>query len=278
MSFSISGLGKGFRSKRQDRPRGQTMHVGLAFVRWVDSVTFMVVNDFGDRYRQSKMSAFFTVFEPLGLITVLSLAQIVAGGGSLWDDANFHTTGVLPYYLFFHITLRMRASEMFMMLPRVTRFDQILSHLLSEWIAKSAISAALFMFFAHMGVRHAVPYDWGSIVPPVLMISLVGVGVGLINVFISFFFAGWNYLYAIVARAMMALSGIITRPDMMPVGLRHFVEWNPLFQAVTWFRLGFFPGFPSVEIHRAYLIYFTFGILAFGLLLTQSLQNVRNSR
>lgn len=241
-------------------------------------MTFMVVNDFGNRYRQSKMSAFFTVFEPLGLISLLSISQIIVGGGSLWDDATFHTTGVLPYYLFFHITLRIRTMDIFMMLPRVTQFDQVLSHILSEWIAKTAISAALFLFFFSMGVKHAIPFDWGAIVMPVLLISLVGVGIGLINIFIGFFFAGWNYLYAIVARAMMVLSGVITRPDQMPVGLRHFVEWNPLFQAITWFRSGFFPGYPTVAVHHDYLFYFALGILGLGVLLSQSLQSIRNIR
>jgi capsular polysaccharide transport system permease protein len=264
---------------RRRRPRSGTVPAAaMGVVRWIDSVIFMVIHDFGDRYRQSKLSAFFTVFEPLGLITVLSLAQVVIGGGSLWQDALFHTTGILPYYLFFHVTLRIRASDVFRLPPRVTRFDQFLSHILSELIAKSAIGALMFLFFAAMKTPHAIPFDVGALVPPLLLLSVMGVGVGMINIFICHFFSGWSYIYAIAARAMMALSGVLIRPDIMPAQLKHFVVWDPLFQAITWFRSGCYPGYPLDLLHRDFLVYSVFAILGVGVLLDASLREARYTR
>jgi capsular polysaccharide transport system permease protein len=261
--------------RRPGRERDDAL---TATVRWLDLLVFLVIHDFGDRYRQSKLSAFFTVFEPLGLITVLSLAQVVIGGGSLWVDAHFHTTGILAYYLFFHITLRVRSSEVFRLPPRVSRFDQLLSHVLCELIAKGAIAAVLFVFFAYMGVPNAIPFDPFALIAPLALICLMGVGVGLINTFISFYFAGWSYLYAIVARAMMALAGVLIRPDMMPPNLRHFVVWNPVFHAVTWFRSGCFPHYPVDLLHKDFLVYSVAGILALGVVLDASMRETRWSR
>ncbi|HEY2179473.1 MAG TPA: hypothetical protein VGH15_12910 [Caulobacteraceae bacterium] len=264
---------------RAYRPKpGTAGAAAMGLIRWMDSVIFMVIHDFGDRYRQSKLSAFFTVFEPVGLITVLSLAQVVIGGGSLWQDALFHTTGILPYYLFFHVTLRIRASDVSRLPPRVTRFDQFLSHILSELIAKSAIAALMFSFFAIMKTANAIPFNISAIVPPLLLLCVMGVGVGMINIFIGHFFSGWTYIYAIVARGMMALSGVLIRPDMMPVQLKHFVVWDPLFQAITWFRSGCYPGYPTDLLHPDFLIYSVFGILGVGVLLDASVREVRYTR
>ena len=239
---------------------------------------FLVVSDFGDRYRHSKLSAFFTVLEPLALIAMFSLAQVVIGGGSLWEDARFHTTGIIPYYLFFHITLRTRAQDILRLPPRVTFFDQIVSHVLSEVIAKAAIAIALFTFFYFVNVPDAIPWSPATLVPPLALICIMGIGVGLINVFISSFFSGWNYLWAIVARAMMALAGVLVRPDQMPVSLRHFVIWNPIFQAITWFRSGCMPHYPVDMLRPEFLVVSAFAILVVGIVLNASLREYRYSR
>lgn len=240
---------------------------GQALSRWFESIVQLSAKEFGERYRRSNWSAFFTVFEPIALISILSVTQYVMTGQSPWKNALFHATGIVPFYLFMHVSQRSRVLDIMKLPPRVTRFDLMIAQLIAEIAAKTFVFILLLFFFWSVGVNPSTPSDPIICMAATILTAALGLGVGFINGNISTFIPSWMYIYAIIARGLMVLSGIILRPDSIPVSIRPYVVWNPLFQSVTLFRSGFYENFPVFLLDVDYLLIVTLAILAIGMLL-----------
>lgn len=240
---------------------------GQALSRWFESIVQLSAKEFGERYRRSNWSAFFTVFEPIALISFLSITQFAMTGQSPWKSALFHTTGIVPFYLFMHVSQRSRALDITKLPPRVTRFDLIIAQLIAEITAKTFVFVLLLFFYWSVGVSPTTPHDPAICLVATMLTAAYGLGVGFINGNISTFIPSWMYIYAVIARGLMVFSGIMLRPENIPILIRPYVVWNPIFQSVTLFRSGFYENFPVFLLDVDYLLVVTLALLAIGMLL-----------
>ncbi|HZU91743.1 MAG TPA: hypothetical protein VE993_21000, partial [Stellaceae bacterium] len=61
-------------------------------------------------------------------------------------------------------------------------------------------------------------------------------------------------------------------PAAMPDRARHILAWNPILQAVDWFRAGFFEDYDPHWLARGYLVMLGLWTLLVGLALERSLR------
>lgn len=65
-------------------------------------------------------------------------------------------------------------------------------------------------------------------------------------------------------------SGTLFVASALPEKVAYILSWNPVFHAVEWMRLAYFPGYSDKWLDRSYII--SFGVLALflGLLLERT--------
>lgn len=246
-----------------------------ALSRWFESIFQLGAKEFGERYQRSAMSALFQLLEPIIIISFLSLTEYSITGRMPWRSALYHTTGVIPFYLFLRLSQRLRLLEAARLPLRATRFDAIVAMTLAEFVSKAVVFIFLMVVFWSVDVGPTFPADPPTCLSAVFILLMLGLGMGFVNNNIANFFPSWTYIYAIGSRMLLVLSGILLRPDSINVGLRNFIVWNPLFQAVTWFRSGFYERFPTYLLDVDYLVVFAFVLLFIGLVLNSVASNWR---
>jgi capsular polysaccharide transport system permease protein len=219
---------------------------------------------FGDRYRRTKLAAFVAIGEPLGVIAVFAITHSLISQTPPYgsSDMLFFSTGILPFYLFFHVSWRLRSWDWLRRLPRMTEFDLLCIHVLDEFLTKVIIIALCAIGLWLFGVSEAVPQDPLTCLLALSIITAMGVAVGLMNAVISAFFFAWLYIYAIVIRGWLAFSGVLFVVDWTPPPMREVASYNPLAHAIILYRLGYYGSYPSATLDMQYLLLSTAAMLA----------------
>jgi capsular polysaccharide transport system permease protein len=94
---------------------------------------------------------------------------------------------------------------------------------------------------------------WGPSLA-LLVTAALGCGLGCVNAVMIVFWRSWEKAYSQLTRVLYFISGIFYVPAMMPDWARHALVWNPLLQAVDWFREGFFASYRPHWLDRRYLV------------------------
>jgi len=245
--------------------RNNTDYAG-ALGRWCSLMLLLTGENIGFRHRRTRLAVLLAVLEPMGIIAIFSISHSLLNRAPPFGTSNmlFFTTGILPYYLFFHVSWRARSWDYLQPMPRVTKFDQLVSHVLSELLTKIFFLTIVYLaLFAH-GVDQAIPVRPLDCLFALMTLAALGVGVGMVNAVIAGFFYAWLYVYAIVMRGWIMFSGVLFVMDWTPPALREVAILNPLSHAITWYRWGQYEGYPTLTLDLKYLFFSTAGIVAVG--------------
>lgn len=223
---------------------------------WFSVLLVVTAETIGDRYRRSKLGAALAILEPLGLIALFSWLHSQDVGRPPFGTSSvlFYSTGVLPFYLFFYVSWRLRAWDTLRRVPGGTRFDLLLVQMLSELISKTVIIAIVNLGLWLYGIEQAVPRDPLLCLGALISLMLLGAAVGIVNAVIGGFFFSWFYIYAILMRAWMAFSGVLFVVDQMPPKVRDIALYVPMTHAVTLYRDGQYSKFPVASLDVHYLL------------------------
>ena len=223
---------------------------------WLAVVVLLVKENVGLRYRRSRMGTYIAIIEPLFVVAIF------AGMDSLGpprpppfgrSHVLFFLTGVIPYYLFFHISLRVKNLDQIQRLPGISTVTQVASLSLAELLAKAIILLTASLALYEYGFDEAIPDDIVICIGALLVITVFGTAVGVINACIVAYFYAWNYLYQIAVRVLIVFSGIPLVPDRAPEFIRNIAEWNPLAHAVTMYRVGQWSTYPAATLDHSFV-------------------------
>jgi len=85
---------------------------------------------------------------------------------------------------------------------------------------------------------------------PLGYLLLFSFGLALLLCAMNVFFRDTQHLYSVFVTAWMYLSAIFYPPDIVPEELQIFIEWNPLYQFILFFRSVILEGtFPELEVN-----------------------------
>jgi len=248
--------------------------------RWIATLLLLTLEHIGFRHRQTRLAALLAVLEPVAIIALLSAVHALMSPAPAFGQSHllFYASGVLPFYLFFHVSWRMRQWGTQRRLPRTSELDLVLSHLLSELIIKIAFFAIFCVVLLSLGIRSAIPARPLDCLFAFIALALLGVGIGLANAVIASFFSVWVHLYSIVTRVLLISSGVLYVVDLLPKPFRDVVVENPIAHGITWFRLGQYGNYPTLTLDLLYLAISVAIALALGWLIHASTQEWRSSR
>ena len=156
-------------------------------------------------------------------------------------------------------------------LPPVTSFDVIAARGLLEIMTDLVVAVLLLVGFGALGLA-AMPDDLWTPAVALLVTAALGCGCGFVNAVLTTLWRSWEKVFAQVARVLYFISGIFYVPAMMPDWARDALTWNPLLQAVDWFRAGFFASYQPHWLDRQYLVVLAILALLAGLCLERGLR------
>ncbi len=222
---------------------------------------------------QSRMSYLLALFEPILQLAVMMAIFTFLGRRPHFGTSMllFFATGILPFFLFTHVSGRttgaIRSSGLVRALAPVQPLDIILARALLETTTLVIVGTLLLCFIYSTGVREAVPIRPMNAIEAFAATGLLAIGVGLINGVIGAFFKLWSMIYAVASRVLLFTSGVFYVPDFMPPQIRQYIVWNPLMHALDWFRTGFYLTYPTSLLDKSYLLGFGMTTLLIGLAL-----------
>jgi capsular polysaccharide transport system permease protein len=248
--------------------------------RWCATLLLLMAENFGNRHKRTRLAAIVAIVEPLGIIAIFSLVHSLIAIRPPFGSSHllFFATGILPFYVFFHVSWTMRSWDSLRRYPRTTEFDLLLSHVLDEFLVKLIVIAVCYTGLWLWDVKDAFPRDPSQCLLALLVMAVLGVGVGLLNAVIAGFFFAWLYIYAIAIRGWMAFSGVLFVADWMPPQLREIAVYNPITHAITWYRSGHYVGYPTMTLDLDYLFLCTGAIVGLGWLTIDSTRRWRSVR
>lgn len=235
-----------------------------AILGWIELMLVFMADTIGDRYRRTRLAVLIAIGEPIGVIAVFSLTHSLISPVPPFGSSTvlFFATGILPFYLFFHVSWRLRSWDWLRRLPRMTEFDLLVVHVLDEILTKVIIILLCAFGLWVLDVPDAWPNDPLVCLLALFVGSAIGIAVGLINAVIFAFFYAWPYIYAIVIRGFLAFSGVLFVVDWMPVPLREVAAYNPIAHYITLYRAGYYQNYPSATLDMQFLLLTTTGMLA----------------
>jgi ABC-type polysaccharide/polyol phosphate export permease/tetratricopeptide (TPR) repeat protein len=259
------------------RPRQQPGLVAAA-VTQLRVIHALIIRETRTRFGESALGYGWALIEPILHILMLCLVFAVLMHGRPPIGTQFfifYYTGIIPYHLFVHtssaMTYAISANGALLQLPLVGTFDVLVARGLLELVTDVLVAAILLVGLSAMGLG-SMPRDLLGVVSASAAIWLFGCGCGFINAIVNAFCKSWDKIWAQLTRILYFCSGIFYVPGMMPDWIRDRLAWNPVLQAVDWFRASFFEGYWPHWLERGYLLAVAGAVLLLGLALERGLR------
>jgi len=219
----------------------------------------LVIRETRTRFGDSRLGYGWALLEPILHILMLSLVfEVMMRGRPPIGDQFFifYYTGIIPYHLFVHtsgsMTYAISSNGSLLQLPLVSTFDVVMARGLLELLTDILVAIILLAAFAAIGAGR-LPQDVSGLSASVAAVWLFACGIGFINAVLNVFFKSWDKIWTQLTRLLYFCSGIFYVPAMMPDWIRDILVWNPILQAVDWFRSSFFVEYEPHWLDRGYL-------------------------
>ena len=203
----------------------------------------VMIFQFGLRVREPRLGSNFAIYFATGMIPFMA-----------WRDISQKLTTALRY------------SSAFLAYPSVTLVDALAARFTLNFLTHLMVGYIVFAFmlsFFETGTSPQLP----GIALAYAMMMVLGIGVGIMNSFITGVFPLWTQAWNIITRPLFLISGVFFLIDDMPAPVRDLLWWNPLAHAIGQMRKAFYPQYDALWVSPFYV--FTVGLVLtlFGLLL-----------
>lgn len=220
----------------------------------------LIIRETRTRFGEARLGYGWALIEPILHIALLWAMFALLMHGEPPIGSNFflfYLTGLVPYHIFVHSSTNMTHAVLsngaLLQLPLVTTFDVILARGILEVATDLVVAALLLLAFEAAGINSAPDDAWNACLA-LLATAALGSGVGFANAVIAVPVRSWERIWVQVTRIQYFASGIFYVPGMMPDWARHILVWNPLLQAIDWFRSGFFAAYRPYWLNRPYVV------------------------
>lgn len=223
------------------------------------------------RYGRQRAGYLWALIEPILYIAGFSLLYFVVGRVNPFDGspAIFLTTGLVNFFGFRNVMGRTEGGQSsnraLLSFPVVKVLDVYLARALLEfatWVLVIMIILGTLIGLGYGAPPASIPRMAAA------MLALFGIafGAGMTQGVISEFVPAVGNLMALPNRLLFLSSGLFFLPDTLPPIARDIVVWNPVLQAITLFRMGYYHLYESQVLSTQYLFGWAIGSLAVGLM------------
>jgi capsular polysaccharide transport system permease protein len=152
--------------------------------------------------------------------------------------------------------------------PQVKVFDVIFARVVVEIVKGFTSLLVVLGILAAIGVN-PLPEDPSTAIGAYFAATLLGVGIGSLNIGIVSFFPGWQLGWILPQILVYMSCGIFFMPSLFPNEIYAIFKWHPLAQIVEWTRNAYEPAL-GLEIDYMYVLMFGVVSLSVGLLMERT--------
>lgn len=232
----------------------------------------LMIREVSTRYGGKPGGYLWALLDPVAHIVIMTvifgaIARMPALGSSF---SLFFATGYLPFMFFqtmqAYVSGAIKANKGLLSYPVVSPFDTVTARYLVQAFTSFAIAIAVFeVIVLEDGITLDINY--GALVGSCLLASFLGLGIGLINIFMYARYPVYEQLFSLFIRPMSLISGMFFLPDSMPHPYQDFLLYNPLCHIIILFRESVYREYRGTGLDTDYLLLFTTGCLVVGALL-----------
>lgn len=231
----------------------------------------LVLRDMRTRFGGSHWGYAVLVLWPVAHIFIIVGIMAFRGLPSPLGDSPlmFVATGCVPaltfQYMSREVMKALLANKPLIYYPQVKLFDIVVARVLVEVVKGFTCLLVVMGILTALG-EHVIPADPVVAICAYSAATLLGIGIGIVNVGIVSFFPGWILGYVLPMLALYITCGIAFVPHLLPNELYEILKWSPIVQIVEWTRLAYDPSL-GVEVDYLYVLMWGMGSVAFGLIL-----------
>jgi len=232
----------------------------------------LMLREMSSTYGRSPGGYLWAILEPLGAVTLLSLAfSLILKTPPLGTNfILFYATGYLPFMLYQSVSATVarsiRFSKPLLFYPSVTWLDSVIARFtlntLTQIMAGFILLAAIIM----VADTHTV-LDIQPILLAICLAAILGLGIGAMNCLLMGLFPVWEMIWSIVSRPLFLASGILFLYEDMPPLVQDILWYNPLIHIIGLFREGIYSLYNPIYISPVFVLGLSLIHLALALLL-----------
>jgi ABC-type polysaccharide/polyol phosphate export permease/Tfp pilus assembly protein PilF len=238
----------------------------------------IMLRDIRTRFGHTRLGYLWAILEPISHLMTLGTVFFLLNTAPPPIGDNlflFYISGLLPFLMFSHVSHEVMAASdsntMLFMLPIVRRTDVMVAQALRQVATELCVELVIFGTAGLAGLQ-AMPADILTCIVALLALWLLAVGVGAINMVIVGLFPSYATFYEAVIRLLYFGSGIYYSPIAMPDWVRAYLTWNPVLQAIEYFRSGFFAQYQPHWLDVNYLLLWVLSSVGIGFAMERSLR------
>jgi len=243
----------------------------------------LVVREMSARFGDKPGGYVWAMLDPVAhvlLMTVLyaAIARSPALGSSF---PLFFATGYLAFQFYqamsSYVASAVKANKALMNYPLVAPIDTVVARYILQLITTSLVAVCILGFIILEIPQFSASIDWPSVIEAAFAATLLGAGIGLVNVTLFVRAPLYEKIFSVFNRPMMLLSGVFFLPDAMPQPYGSVLLYNPVAHVIMWFRSGFYPEYRPAALDTGYVVECAFVLIFIGLaLLSVSSAILRN--
>ena len=248
-------------SERDSRPAiapAAPSSFSVALSNWLTILSILMVEQLTRRTKSGRWGLIIVIAEPFALVaSFYFLHSLIRNLVQPYGESLllFLVSGFLPFYLFLRTSIQGRIGGTRVgRLPRITSMDGFIAGVAAQVVIWIPVMAVTFLAMWLYGIEQARPASIADCAEALLFLTLLGAGLGLINLVIARFIPAWPMIIGIAMRGMLLLSGVIHIPDFFQPSVRAWLAWNPILHGVDWFRLGVYGRYPILVLDQFYLM------------------------
>ncbi len=243
------------------------------------TIVALMLREMSSTYGSSPGGYIWAILQPVGMLLILSVAfSLLVRSPSLGTSfLLFYATGLLPFTQYGQIAQKtgaaLRYARALLAYPSVTWADAILGRFILNVLTSSMVFC-IVMFGILMFEQHQAIIDMRPILIGLLLTSMLGLGVGLVNAVLGGLYPIWDNIWSIVSRPLFLASAIFYIYEDLPETAQNILWWNPLVHISGIVRSGFFPTYHPDYVSLPYCFGVSMVLTFFGLLFMGSQHTV----
>jgi len=247
----------------------------IALSNWRRVVWLSMVQTFANLGQKNALGFVMTLAEPLIAIAIIyAIRGLLKNNNPNYGSSLFlfYATGFLPFYMFVRLSSRARNSGSGRgRLPGETALDAYIAATLIHSIIWVGMIIMLFLAMWWVSdIREISNIAISVVAPPMILLILLAMGIGMMNSAVTRYIPIWNTLYGIATRGLVFFSGVLHIVDLQPLWIRQYSIINPLSHAIEWIRLGIWERYPHNSLDKAYLIEWVLICLFLGMVIDRA--------
>jgi len=217
----------------------------------------LVVREMSTKFGRSWGGYFWAVAEPVGGILLLTVAfSLAVHKPPLGTNfALFYATGIIPFYLFSHVTgsvgQAIASNRGLLTYPVVNPLDAVIAKFVTDFLTM-VLTGVLVYTIIILNNGLVLSLNFAAIFNGFLLMGLVGLGFGTINCVMFGFWPTWRHIWNVLTRPLFVMSCMFYTFDSLPPRVQAVLWYNPLVHAIGLTRSGFYAGYEPTYVTPVY--------------------------